>query len=298
MFVLLSIHNSKYNVQKTNIGDAMQIFLRYARNTSYLPNNFVTKAYDCHILFILKGTGKILLEEKEFDLKENTLCYYPSATRYFPTSSEETPMEFITLNFDFDRENSGLVKALSPVSENDFLIEKAIMPNNDSLPDIFKNYFVFENAIEFRDEFIKLTDEFTEDTPISKEKSEAKLQYLLLCLATHSQENSKDIFSEILTYIKNNLLTINSNEEIAQALNYHSYYLNKIFKEKTGTSIHQYIINERLKIAASLLISTSYNISSIAKLSGFENTRHFSTAFRKKYNCTPSTMSKRKNPLI
>lgn len=106
------------------------------------------------------------------------------------------------------------------------------------------------------------------------------------------------IFEETLSYIKNNILSINSNEEIAQFMNYHSYYLNKIFKEKTGTSMHRYIINERLKIAADLLITTSHNVNEVAKLSGFENSRHFSTAFMKKYKCTPSSMRKRSKTFI
>lgn len=276
----------------------MQIFLRYAQKTTDLPNNFITKAYDCHLLFILKGRGKITLGEKEFDLKENTLCYYPSAVRYLPCSIGDAPMEFITLNFDFDRKNQNIVKVLSPVAEESFICDNAILPDADALPDIFKNHFLFENAVEFRDDFIKLTEEFLEDTPYSKEKAEAKLQYLLLSVATCSPENGKDIYWEILSYIKSNLLTIRSNDEIAQALSYHSYYLNKIFKEKTGTSMHQYIINERLKTAANLLVTTSYDIGKVAKLSGFDNPRHFSTCFSKKYNCTPSSMSKRKNQLV
>ncbi len=276
----------------------MQIFLRYARSTTELPNNFVTKAYDCRLLFILKGTGKILIQDKEFDIKENTICYYPSGTRYLPVSTGNFPMEFITLNFDFDHTNKHISKAMPPAKESEFIESKSLVPNYDILPEMLKYPFVFENAIEYRDDFLKLTTEFSEDTPFGKEKAEAKLQYLLLSIATSPLKNNADIFSDTMSYIKNNLFTILTNEEIAKALNYHSYYLNKIFKEKTGTSMHQYIVNERLKTAADLLSTTTMNVSNVAKTTGFKNIRHFSTAFSKKYKCTPSAMRQRRNIFI
>ncbi len=275
----------------------MDIFLRYAKKTCDLPNNFITKAYDCRILFILNGTGKIWLDNKEYLLKENTLCYYPAATPYFPKSSDDFPMEFVTLNFDFNRNYTNFVNAFAPVAEKDFLSDRAVLPTEE-VPEIFKSYFVLENAVEYREDFLKLVNEFSADVPYGKEKAETKLKYLLLSMTTHSFCKENRIFEETLSYIKNNILSINSNEEIAQFMNYHSYYLNKIFKEKTGTSMHRYIINERLKIAADLLITTSHNVNEVAKLSGFENSRHFSTAFMKKYKCTPSSMRKRSKTFI
>ncbi|MBE6729484.1 MAG: helix-turn-helix domain-containing protein [Ruminococcaceae bacterium] len=276
----------------------MQILLRCAKCTTYLPNNFTTRAYDCRLLFILNGKGKILLNDREYSLKENTIAYYPAGTRYFPQSSSDFPLEFITLNFDFDRKNENLSKILPTVSEEKFIEANAILPTTEGLPELYKQPFILENTIEYRDDFIKLSEEFTKGTPLEKQKAEAKLQYLLLCIATHPLYNTKDIFSQTINFIKNNLFTIQTNEDIARVLNYHSYYLNKIFKDRTGTSIHQYIINERLKYAANLLITTTYSINQIASLSGFENARHFSTAFQKKYKCTPSSMRKKRNTFI
>ena len=76
-------------------------YLRFISCTSSLPNKRHTVAYDCRFLYVLSGSGKILIDGGELTLTPDTLLYYPSGIRYHLKSSPDDPMQFITVNFDF-----------------------------------------------------------------------------------------------------------------------------------------------------------------------------------------------------
>ena len=125
-----------------------------------------------------------------------------------------------------------------------------------------------------------------------KEKAATRLQYLFYCLPTYRTDGNHELFSKTLQYIHANLYTLRSNGELGAAMNYHPYYLNKLFKERTGFSIHQYVLKLRLEKAVSLLQNTHHPIRDVAKACGFEDPRHFSSAFSKKYGYTPTQARK------
>lgn len=65
--------------------------------------------------------------------------------------------------------------------------------------------------------------------------------------------------------------------------------LNKNFKKETGMSAISYIIDLRLRIAATMLTDTALPVSEIADRTGHSDTTHFERLFKKKYKTSPST---------
>lgn len=71
-------------------------------------------------------------------------------------------------------------------------------------------------------------------------------------------------------------------------------YAGTLFKNETGMTIHQYIINRRLERATALLLeSPPAKIYDIAWQCGFVDASHFINAFRQKYHCTPMQYRRR-----
>jgi transcriptional regulator GlxA family with amidase domain len=70
------------------------------------------------------------------------------------------------------------------------------------------------------------------------------------------------------------------------------FHFSRLFKTFTAFSPHQFLLNTRLKNAEILLKNTSLSIADIAFASGFNSIEHFSTAFKNKFKCAPSKMSK------
>ena len=70
----------------------------------------------------------------------------------------------------------------------------------------------------------------------------------------------------------NNRLTV---QEIAENANMSASHFSKIFKEDTGNSPYEYILNARLIKAKEFLLSTNKSVSQIASLVGFNSESNF-----------------------
>ena len=71
-------------------------------------------------------------------------------------------------------------------------------------------------------------------------------------------------------------------------------YISKIFKEETGTSPINYLIQIRLEKAKQILEKDTMPINMVAKAVGYEDAYYFSKLFKKYYGMSPSTYSKQK----
>lgn len=102
------------------------------------------------------------------------------------------------------------------------------------------------------------------------------------------------IVSTILAYIKEHY-----NEEISlDKLSKNTYlspvYLSKIFKEETGDSPINYLINIRLDKAKELLEEGALSIKAIAKSVGYTDAYYFSKLFKKHFGFSPSKLKQKK----
>jgi len=89
-------------------------------------------------------------------------------------------------------------------------------------------------------------------------------------------------------YIENNLEKRITRDDIAEYVGYNVDYLNRIFKEETGYSLAEYLLNERIAMAKELLTKTNMQISTIAAHVGYTNFSHFSKMFKRYTDQSPS----------
>lgn len=72
----------------------------------------------------------------------------------------------------------------------------------------------------------------------------------------------------------------------------------RLFKQKIGKSLSDYIIDMRLGYASRFLLDSTNSISDISYECGFNNLSNFNRIFKKKKNCSPKefreTFRKRK----
>lgn len=60
------------------------------------------------------------------------------------------------------------------------------------------------------------------------------------------------------------------------------------FKEAFRTTVFNYLFDYRMNIAIHYLLDTNKSIGEVAGLVGYEHQAHFCTAFKRKFNVTPS----------
>ena len=80
--------------------------------------------------------------------------------------------------------------------------------------------------------------------------------------------------------------------DMAKACHFSQSHFRKLFLEAMGVSPKNYLIQEQLKYAAQLLLTTSAPVSEIQQRAGFLDASVFFRNFVKKYRCSPSAFRK------
>lgn len=99
--------------------------------------------------------------------------------------------------------------------------------------------------------------------------------------------SDRDSIIEAKRIIDSQLALAPSCEELARQVNTSTSKLTKGFSSLFGTSVHAYVIDQRLEKAASLLLESNLNVSQVAILVGYSKASNFAAAFKRKYGVNP-----------
>lgn len=80
-------------------------------------------------------------------------------------------------------------------------------------------------------------------------------------------------------------------EQIARQMNLDRRYLSRLFKEKTGQTIQEYLLSVRLE-AACLCLQEGRSVQEAAQLCGYEDVSNFSKMFKRRYGKSPAYWKK------
>lgn len=98
---------------------------------------------------------------------------------------------------------------------------------------------------------------------------------------------SPTVLRRIKDYIKANIATSLSLEELSGIVGLSSYHMARSFKKETGETIHSYIIKERVQRATELLKTTDLSITTIAYDVGYVRTATMNHNFLTVLGMTP-----------
>lgn len=111
------------------------------------------------------------------------------------------------------------------------------------------------------------------------------------CLTIYQGKNTVELaYNAALAYIYENYANKITLADIAATTNYTTSYFCRFFHKKSKKTPIEYLNNVRLAKAAELLKSSSYNITEIALLTGFDDPNYFSTLFKRKYGLLPKQL--------
>lgn len=102
---------------------------------------------------------------------------------------------------------------------------------------------------------------------------------------TNTSDNYKKC-SEILTYINQNLTENLSMDELSNHFALNPSYMSTVFRKETGTSIHKYILQQRISLAKKLL-SEGLPVTSVYTSCGFGDYSNFLKTFKKAVGVSP-----------
>lgn len=242
------------------------------------------------IVVILKGKGKFLIQEKEYEVEEgNVILLNPGTIHCSCPDPGESPAEcylgFTDVEFKDCRED------FMPLFQDYKMIAK--------LPDGLKNELIHlcaaidreANACEpgryfmlkaYLIQVICLLERYRrQEAEIAKKKEHGD------GCEFHSM-NKKYIIRRITEYMEEHYQEKISLDRIAANMYLSSYYISKLFKSETGDTPINYLISLRMKKAKELLDSSpEASIQSVAAAVGYEDAYHFSKLFKKYYGISP-----------
>lgn len=153
---------------------------------------------------------------------------------------------------------------------------------------------------------IQKIDQITK-TENFKPEVESELQVLLITLLIQifklsKKENEKLTeqksekmlhVEEIAKYIQRNYKHKITLDNLSAEVNLSKFYLSRIFKEVTGTTVMDYVMTCRLNQAKyEVEMSPNKTLQEVARDAGFESPAHFSRLFKERLGMTPSQYRK------
>ena len=270
--------------------EAISPFIRFCNRYNWRPYSHFSVCLDCRLFYIKNGEGEIVIEGKKYFFEKNTLIIFQSGTKYKFIVRE--PINIISVNFDFTQDNCHHISPYATVQ----------VKNNETLPlgtekIQFENANVLENPIVIRNfstnGILKnMLSEISIKPPFYREKTSLLLKNLIIDIvrtaALSEQSNLENKLNKVLSYIQENYDENITNEQLAKIVNYHPYYLNRVFKKYTGVTLHKYLLDYRISMAENMLLSTEITVEKIAEQVGFNSTTCFISYFKKVKFLTPS----------
>lgn len=100
-------------------------------------------------------------------------------------------------------------------------------------------------------------------------------------------EVSNMIVKKAIENIARNFTKPISLKTISEELYISPNYLCRLFKDKMGTNLSDYIADYRMKKAKKYLLDIKYKVSEVSEMVGYNDTKYFSSTFKKLYGISP-----------
>ena len=214
--------------------------------------NDITFVHEGHLSYIINGTA--------FTVTKGQAMYCPDGGMRYRLKGTENAV-YTSLNFKCGPDT------------------KLLLP-----------YHIFEaDSFDLRFYLSKVVELYERDGEYDKAKSDsftALIAYTLLENVSLTEENR--YVSEIKNYISCNWNKKMSLEEIAESVHLSASYSSALFKNSTGVSVMDYIINLRITKACDMLKYSDRLISEIAESTGFCDIFYFSRMFKKIMGVSPA----------
>lgn len=265
------IQFSDIGITNTNF-DILWISATDRYNADTLTTHFHQHTfYEIHIItkgFILYG-----FKDKEIKVSKGNLVIIPPGERH---TVKEFSDVFSKFTIAFETDNTGDYYEMLPSMENILLSLTPVL--SDEMQNI---YDISSSKLDFKSELVYL--------------SVAKIIYVLCSLygekrrkLKSSGDETDDRITKAKKYITDNMDLFLTCEDVANHCHISAKQLGRLFREKEGTSLLDYIHNCKITLAISLLTGSDLTLQEISDKLGFSGVQYFCKFFKAKTDLTPS----------
>lgn len=153
----------------------------------------------------------------------------------------------------------------------------------------------YEDAFRLSDQLFLLVESITDSEQAFNVRYAIAHAFTMLVHYHLKEHNPVEVSLKVqqaILYIRQHIYDKITVTSVAQAVNCHRNYLQRLFKRDTSLSVVSYIRNEKLKIAKELLAHSDESVSNIAALLNFSSASHLCTVFKEQVHLTPEQYRK------
>ena len=241
-------------------------------------------AYDSRLFYVVSGdVTAVVGGVKVGHLSPGHLLYIPAGTPY---KLKGQYLRLVTVAFDPTVDFADCDSDLKPVPVSEYNAELAHIKEDISPLD---KMIHIEDIESERDTFLGLVSIFTSAEGEYRAQGSAILKQLLLKVVETVDENALParMVEALDKYIRDNAGDDISNTEIGAIFGYHPFYISKVLKDRKGTTLRQYIIAYRLKLAKKLLSESAKSVNEVSEECGFNDPSYFTKTFKSAFGMTP-----------
>ena len=121
-----------------------------------------------------------------------------------------------------------------------------------------------------------------------KEKTKALLKDVTASVEEKRNVSSKKIVEEAIQYMKKHYAEDISLEKIANRFFLNQTYFSRLFKQYTGSTFTDYLIELRMEKAKELLGQGKYKVYEVSQMIGYRSEKYFFRVFKQYTGCSPT----------
>lgn len=238
--------------------------------------------HDFHkVVIFISGKAAYHIEGKAYQLKPWDILLVNRHAIHRPEIDSSVPYERFILWIQNDIPWQELLKCFQKANDRSYNLVRLNSALQEKMKDIL---FELENSAK-SDEYGKeiLTQSLFLQFMVYLNRIFLEKQYIF----DKKSYTFDSQIASILQYINHNLKEDLSVETLSSRYYVSKYHLMRKFKQETGYTLHNYIVNKRLLMARTL-ISNGMPVTKAAQESGFAEYSTFSRAYRKQFKTTPS----------
>ena len=241
-------------------------------------------AYDSRLFYMVSGdVTAVVGGVKIGHLSPGHLLYIPAGTPY---KLKGQYLRLVAITFDPTAENPEPAERIRPVPVAEY--DETLLHSVSGCAPLDKMIHIEDMESE-RDTMLGLVSLFTSAEGSYRAQGSAILKQLLLKVIETVDENALPtrMVEALDNYIRENAGDDISNTEIGAIFGYHPFYISKVLKDRKGTTLRQYIIAYRLKLAKKLLEESGKSVNEISEECGFNDPSYFTKTFKNAFGMTP-----------
>ena len=198
---------------------------------------------------------------------------------------------------------SGNVEKIKELCVNAFDEKQGLGKLSDNQLQNFRYHFVITIALVARycieggldvstsfgvsDFYIQKVDKARNLSEINNLHYNACVDYTKLMKNLRKKKINSMPVTKCIDYINDHLHLKISLSDLAEYVNLNPSYLSRLFKNETGRTISEYILDTKIDTAKNMLVYSEYSPAEIASILAFSDQSYFTEVFRKRTGTTP-----------